>query len=785
MSQLLCCPCGGQFVVEPQPQPTAWQCPHCGAVCLAPALEPAPVVAPPVVTPRLPPLVASRPTLAVDAAPPPDRSPFSAERLPKTILLGGGGLISALVLFTVARNVLSSVPAPRPKAVAVAKAAPQVAVAANPQPAVDVSKPPEVVTAPPPEDPAEEMPAEPPPPRTYDAPLPELPPLAGMPPPRKTEIPARLIDLVRSHCVDCHDAKSMEGGLRLDDLVQRPLQEQNVLRWRRILTRVTRGEMPPKDSPPLAREDHDYWTDWLRAELFALAADTPRPTVRRLNRNEYVNSVRFLTGLPLEPAAVVDDVITSGFDTDAGELNLSPQLLKQYVQIARAVAAEIRKLNPRIPNTKLKLFGEADDLVEESAITAEARKRLELLATAAFRRPVEEHKLSRLAQLVAAKKEAGKTFDDGMQVAVQAVFSSPQFLLLEDLNDVSDDYALASKLSYFLWSGPPDPPLLDLAAKQTLHTDEKLKEQVTRMLKDPRARALADNFGGQWLGTRELGVMQPDEDLFPDYTPLVEASFREETHRYFEHVLRQNLSITAFLDSDFTFVNEPLSRVYGIPNVRGNEFRKVSLNPQQHRGGILTQATMLSITSDGVRSSPVIRGVWILENILGDPPSPPPANVPDLEADTRGTKSIREELAKHRHIESCNSCHKKIDPLGFALENFDAVGQWRTHYRTEKDAQPTPVDNAGELPDGTKLAGLAPLKKALLQRKREFARCVTEKLLSYGCSRKLDIRDDAVVEQIVQATAAGDWKLQNLIQAIVQSETFRGKQSESPSPDAE
>jgi hypothetical protein len=487
-----------------------------------------------------------------------------------------------------------------------------------------------------------------------------------------------------------------------------------------------------------------------------------------------MNTMQTLIGLPPDPTLIIDDVISSGFDTDATELTLSPQLMSQYVYLARAAAVELRRRSTKPMETKFKLFGDADSLREAEEVAAEARKRLQPFATTAFRRPVEEEKLTRLIQVVVDKTAAGKTFDDGMQLAVQTVLCSPQFLLLTDLNDVSDDYALASKLAYFLWSCPPDAPLLALAEKRSLRTGENLREQVTRMIKDPRSRGLSDQFGGQWLGTRELGLMQPDEEIFPDYSPLVEASMREETHRYFDHILRQNLSIVQFLDSDFTFVNEPLARLYGIPGVQGNVFRKVSLNPQQHRGGVLTQATMLSITSDGVRSSPVIRGVWILENILGSPPAPPPADVPDLESDTRGTKSIREELAKHRQIESCNSCHRKIDPLGFALENYDAIGQWRTHYRAEKPQVAVAVDNQGELPDGTKMVGIVPLKKALLQRKREFTRCLAEKLLAYSCSRKLDIRDRETIEGIVQATVEGDYRFQVMIQAIVHAYPFRG-----------
>lgn len=562
----------------------------------------------------------------------------------------------------------------------------------------------------------------------------------------------------------------------MDELVLRPLTDQSVKHWQQVLERLSNQDMPPPEKSSLSKEDRERWVGWVRGEIQLVMDHGPaRPTVRRMNRAEYINSVQALTGVFMPADQVVDDVVGSGFDTDAAELNLSPALLQRYVKLGREVAVELRTQTKPLPGQAVSPFGSSQGLDSVVQAEEEATRRLRLFATAAFRRPVEEDKLKRLVRIVVDKVSGGQSFDDGMQPAVQAVLCSPQFLLLSDLEEVKDDYALASKLSYFLWSGPPDDTLLKLAEKGELRTGENLREQVTRMLRDPKSRGLADNFGGQWLGTRELGVMQPDEEVFPQYSPLVEASLREETHLYFDHLLRSNLSIEKFLDSDFAFVNEPLAALYGIPNIKGNVFRKVTLKPTQHRGGVLTQGTMLSITSDGVRSSPVVRGVWILENILGDPPPPPPADVPDLEADTRGTKTIREELARHRHIESCNSCHRKIDPLGFALENYDAIGQWRTHYAAASPPQ-IPVDNLGELPDGTKVAGVAALKRVLLSRKREFAHCLAEKLFSYACSRKVELRDEESVERIVQAVESDGYRFHTLIQAIVHSPEFRGAQ---------
>lgn len=805
MSQLLHCACGGQFAVKLKPHSTEWQCPYCGVACSAPGLLPESLpVSPPITRPLIseptpyavPPLVASPVAIF------PDNShvgrsvnvsvaPRRGSQNPLWLIGAVGvGLLFIVITLSLSQSLSRSrrpahelaTNTPKKRATVAAKqVSPPVTRNSSARPApsnipviMPRDDPPEVHT------PANKEMTE------LEQAVASVEPRPGPPLPSSlspvpepmavTAFPGRLTALVKSHCVECHDATNQDGGLRLDDLAGRTLDGDSPERWRKVLRRLKSEEMPPPKASSLSSEDRSYLVTWLQSQLQALAErGPPRPTVRRLNRAEYVNSVQALTGLPLQSAAVIEDVISTGFDTDAAELNLSPQLMRQYVQLARAIAVELRKRNTPLPGSKLKLFGGADEIGEPSAVAEEARRRLQPFAQAAFRRPVEEAKLERLTQIVVEKTAAKQGFDDGMQLAVQAVLCSPQFLLLTDLDKVSDDYALAAKLSYFLWSGPPDSPLLDLAENNTLRDGENLREQVARMLKDPRSRALADNFGGQWLGTRELGVMQPDEEVFPNYSPLLEASFREETHRFFEYVLRQNLSITTFLDADFALVNEPLAQLYGIPGVRGIEIRKVSLKPHQHRGGILTQGTILSITSDGVRSSPVIRGVWILENILGDPPAPPPADVPDLESDTRGTKTIREELAQHRQIESCNSCHRKIDPLGFALENYDAIGQWRTNYRSETPADALPVDNKGELPDGTTLVGIVPLKKALLQRKHDFARCLAEKLLSYGCGRTLDVRDEAAVGQIIQATEAGGYRLQTMVQAVVQTPAFCGQ----------
>ncbi|MCA9177489.1 MAG: DUF1588 domain-containing protein, partial [Planctomycetales bacterium] len=336
----------------------------------------------------------------------------------------------------------------------------------------------------------------------------------------------------------------------------------------------------------------------------------------------------------------------------------------------------------------------------------------------------------------------------------------------------------------------------------------ELRRQAERLLADPRAAAFTANFAGQWLGVRDVGVMQPDEAIYPDYDAELEDAIRREPLEFFQAVLDDDLSVLSFLDSDFVMLNERLARHYGIAGVTGGNFQRVRLNGTEHRGGILTQASMLSITSDGVRSSPVVRGVWILTNVLGQPPSPPPANVPDLEPDTRGTRTIRDELARHRNIASCNSCHHRIDPLGFALEHYDAVGAWRERYQLvetaegKEDAKPKAkgknkgkakgkskvaepgrrgamagplVDASGESAEIGKFRGADELKQRLLEHRELFVTCLARKLLTYATGRTMNASDEHAVAQLVKATAGQGFRFRELVLEVAVSEPFLTK----------
>jgi hypothetical protein len=337
------------------------------------------------------------------------------------------------------------------------------------------------------------------------------------------------------------------------------------------------------------------------------------------------------------------------------------------------------------------------------------------------------------------------------------------------------DLELASRLSFFLWSSTPDDELLDLAIRGKLSNSTALEHQVRRMLADARSGALVENFTGQWLYLRNLASVRPDQELFPNFDDNLRAAFQRETETFFESLLRENRSALDLLRANYTFVNERLARHYGIPNIYGDQFRRISL-PDDTRVGLLGQGSILTVTSSAIRTSPVLRGKWILENLLGVPPPPPPANVPPLKENTEGAKplSVRERLEEHRKNPACASCHKLMDPLGLALENYDAVGAWRVVSEAG-----TPIDASGQLTDGTKINGVADLRAALLARPDNFVITLTEKLMTYALGRGIEYYDAPAIRKIARDTAAGDYKLSSLIMEIIKSTPFQMRRSQS------
>jgi mono/diheme cytochrome c family protein len=412
-----------------------------------------------------------------------------------------------------------------------------------------------------------------------------------------------------------------------------------------------------------------------------------------------------------------------------------------------------------------------------------AKRILGTLARRAYRRPVVEAELAPLLDFYDQGRAAGG-FDSGIESAIERILVDPEFLFRVEADPANlpagssyrvSDLALASRLSFFLWSSIPDDELLDVAAKGRLKDPGVLAQQVKRMLADSRSKALVDNFFSQWLQLRAIRGQAPDPNVFPEFDENLREAFMQETDLFLESQLREDRNVLELLSADYTFLNERLAQHYQIPNVSGSRFRRVTL-PDQRRGGLLGMGSILAVTSYGNRTSPVLRAKWLLENMLGTPPPPPPGDVPPFppEAGENGEpRSVRERLATHRKNPVCANCHGPMDPLGFALENFDGVGKWRT-----LDAN-APIDASGVLVDGSKFTGPAELRQTLLARKDQIVRTIAEKMLTYATGRGLEYYDAPAVRQIVRDAAKNDDRWSSLILEIVKSTPFQMRRSES------
>jgi cytochrome c553 len=397
-----------------------------------------------------------------------------------------------------------------------------------------------------------------------------------------------------------------------------------------------------------------------------------------------------------------------------------------------------------------------------------ARQILSSLARRAYRRPVDAGDLAPLLKLFADGRDDGKTFDSGIELALTGVLVSPDFLFRTEhtppgVTTKISDLDLASRLSFFLWSSIPDEELL----RSKLSDPAVLDAQVRRMLADPKSQAFEDNFAGQWLHLRNVAGWKPDKKKYPQFDEALRNAFERESDLFFSNIMHEDRSVLEFIDADYTFLNERLARHYGVPGVRGSYFRRVDLK-DEHRGGVLSQGAILLVTSYPTRTSPVLRGKWILENILGTPPPPPPPNVPPLaDSAANSAHSLREQLEKHRADRACASCHARLDPLGFSLEQYDGIGRFRTE---EDGAQ---IEASGALPDGTALNGIEGLKKVVLDRRDEFVECLAAKMLTYALGRGLESYDQPAVRAIRRQAASEDYRFSSMILGIVNSVPFQ------------
>ena len=492
---------------------------------------------------------------------------------------------------------------------------------------------------------------------------------------------------LKNYCFDCHSGDEAEAELALDRFKTVQSLASAPGSWETVLRMVRDREMPPEDMDQPRPEEAAAVVEWieqtLKTQAYQGKPNPGRVTLRRLNRVEYGNTIRDLLGVEFDALERIPaDDVGYGFDNIGDVLSLPPLLMEKYLDAAQDIAAQVFEAEQKRPvKERYLLIAEANDKVTEAQA---ARKILKHFVSRAFRRPATEDELRRYFELGAMVRGEGGDPQAAFEVVVAAVLCSPHFLFKVEKDPEGsdpeavrtiDEYELATRLSYFLWSSMPDDELFAEAQMNRLR--KNLDGQVKRMLANSKSQALVDNFAGQWFQLRNLEMTSPDKKLFPKFDDKLREAMRVETLRFFDHVMGENRSVLELVDADYTFLNEPLARFYGIENVKGDSFRRVSLAGSP-RGGVITQASVLTLTSNPTRTSPVKRGKWIMENILGTPPPEPPAGVPMLEDQKQLTGTLREQMEQHRADPNCAVCHRKMDQLGFAFENFDAVGAWRT-----------------------------------------------------------------------------------------------------------
>lgn len=450
-----------------------------------------------------------------------------------------------------------------------------------------------------------------------------------------------------------------------------------------------------------------------------------------------------------------------------------------------------RRIFGDLKQTPSPRFNERDRVEVTSADPkVDAEKIMRRFADRAFRRPATDADVSAVTKLVESKLAEGYSFEQAVRVGLKRVLISPKFLFLDEQPGRLDDAAVAARLSYFLWSTQPDEPLHAAAVRGLAGDRELLRSEVERLLGSPKAAEFTKNFCGQWLKLREIDSTAPDRRLYPEFDDLLKDSMLRETHLFFEDVLKNDRPLTNFVASDFTYLNDRLARHYGIPDVAGQEVRRVSLPAGSERGGVLTMGAVLKVTANGTSTSPVVRGAFVLDRILGMPPPPPPDGVPAVEPDIRGATTIRAQLAKHRELTECAGCHKRIDPPGFALEQFDVIGGKRTYYRSLGGGRPVPVpagsprvsyaqgrdvDAVDALADGRRFADCAEYKRLLLADKDALARGLARQLVTYATGRAPDLADAEAIEKIVDRVREKRYGFRTLVHEVVQSDLFLRK----------
>lgn len=602
--------------------------------------------------------------------------------------------------------------------------------------------------------------------------------------------------LMTRKCYECHNADKQKGDVVLDRFETLDAINAEPELWQTVLEKVQSYEMPPKKAGELTFGEFEQFRDFLRKlpkpeepDCNRIASDRTinfyrgHVMSRRLNRAEYINTIRdlFNTGydFKLEHLLPADGGGGEGFDTTGDTLFTSSIHIEKYLAAAEQVTQVVlpdrtRGQSPELLAARRRVLFRQPGWFEKP--TPAAREVITAFARLALRRPVTSAEADELMKLFARADKRGDSYVASVRLAVQGVLISPNFLFLSEPEPAKTgvqrlaDVPLASKLSYFLWSSMPDTELLTLAEQGKLSDTNIYRAQIQRMVKDPKASALGERFAIQWLDLDRLGgEVKPDATKYPEFDRTLERAMKGEVAAFFNHLVRENRSLLELIDSQYTFANQRLAELYGLEGITGDELRPVQL-ADARRGGVLGMAGVHALTSYPVRTSPVLRGRWLLEALLGDKIPPPPPDVPALNeaaAEQPGGLSLRKQLEQHRLKAECAACHDKMDPLGFGLENYDVLGRWRDELHHE------PVEARGTLPSGESYDGPAGLKQVLLARKDKIIRHLTRKMTGFAFGRELNQFDNCVIDEAMKALAQNDWRADVLIETIAMSYPFQ------------
>jgi len=575
---------------------------------------------------------------------------------------------------------------------------------------------------------------------------------------------------IGTYCIRCHGEKKKKAGITFEYAVKTPASSTFRPLWKKAVTNIKSHDMPPaaEEKQP-SDQERQVLVDWVAGMKYLSPKDPGEFVIRRLSKVEYGNTLHDLFGVdPKIAADLPDEVFGAGYTN-----SLSPLLMEKCLSIANEV------LHRAPPAILQRLFGSAP--ADEKDRPEAARRIARSLARNAYRRPATDAEVDVLVKVFTLATANWRTYPDALRLMVKATLVSPQFLFItpdsaaESGRDIVPlgDHQLASRLSYLLWATAPDTELSALADAGTLHDPAVLAAQARRLLADPRSRALFDGFGTQWLGLDKLAGKTFDPAKFPEMTPSLRAAMVDEARLLFDSILRENRSLKTFIDGDYTFLNGTLAPFYGLgSSVSGPAMRKVALK-DDNRGGILAMPGILAMSSFPNRTSPVNRGVWVLEQVLGEHVPPPPANVPSLEKQDPhkvATLTLRQRTEMHRSDPTCASCHKVLDPIGFGLENFDAIGRWR-----DQDDSGGAIDATGELPGKLLFGSPKELKRIIASRMDDFTRNLAGRLLAYALCRQLEGYDEIVVDQLTAAVAKDGYRMQTLVVAVVTSYPFTNR----------